>query len=88
MSCSTVMFSLFLMSPCGQGGSDEISEAVAAAVANPQRPAEDIKKDAARKPDQVLSFFNIKPGMTVLDLFSGVVITPKCSIQWWAKTVK
>ena len=71
MSCSTVMFSLFLMSPCGQGGSDEISEAVAAAVANPQRPAEDIKKDAARKPDQVLSFFNIKPGMTVLDLFSG-----------------
>jgi predicted methyltransferase len=71
MSCSTVMFSLFLMSHCGQGSGDEISEAVAAAVANPQRPAEDIKKDAARKPDQVLSFFNIKPGMTVLDLFSG-----------------
>ena len=71
MSCSTVMFSLFLISPCGQGGGEEISEAVAAAVANPQRPAEDIKKDAGRKPDQVLSFFNIKPGMTVLDLFSG-----------------
>ena len=71
MSCSTVMFSLFLMSPCGQVGGDEISEAVAAAVANPQRPAEDIKKDAGRKPDQVLAFFSIKPGMTVLDLFSG-----------------
>jgi len=71
MSCSTVMFSLFLMSPCEQGGGVEISEVVAAAVANPQRPAEDIKKDSARKPDQVLSFFNIKPGMTVLDLFSG-----------------
>ena len=71
MSCSSMMFSLFLMSPCGQGGSIDISEAVAAAVANPQRPAEDIAKDDGRKPAQVLSFFNIKAGMTVLDLFSG-----------------
>lgn len=71
MSCSTVLFSLLLMSPCEQGGSDDISEAVAAAVANPQRPAEDLAKDADRKPAQVLTFFDIKPGMTVLDLFSG-----------------
>ena len=71
MNCSTVLFSLLLMSPCDQGGSGDISEAVAAAVANPQRPAEDIAKDADRKPAEVLSFFNIKPGMTVLDLFSG-----------------
>jgi predicted methyltransferase len=65
------MFSLFLMSPCSQGGGAEISEAVAAAVANPQRPAQDTVKDTSRKPAEVLSFFNIKPGMTVLDLFSG-----------------
>ena len=71
MSCSSVMFSLFLMSPCGQGGGDDVGEVVAAAVSNPQRPAEDVAKDANRKPDQVLSFFEIKPGMTVLDLFSG-----------------
>ncbi len=71
MSCSTVLFSLLLMSPCENGGSDDISEAVAAAVANPQRPAEDLAKDADRKPAQVLTFFDIKPGMTVLDLFSG-----------------
>jgi predicted methyltransferase len=71
MSCSTVLFSLFLMSPCGPGGGDNISEAVAAAVSNPQRPSEDLEKDAGRKPDQVLSFFGIKSGMTVLDLFSG-----------------
>ena len=70
MSCSSIMFSLFLVSPCNQGGGD-INEAVAAAVSNPQRPAEDIEKDAIRKPNQILSFFNIKPGMTVLDLFSG-----------------
>jgi len=71
MSCSTIMFSLFLMAPCPEGGGSDISEAVAAAVSNPQRPAEDIVKDANRKPAQVLSFFDIKPGMTVLDLFSG-----------------
>lgn len=70
MSCSSIMFSLFLVAPCGHGGGD-ISEAVAAAVSNPQRPAEDLEKDVNRKPDQVLSFFKIEPGMTVLDLFSG-----------------
>lgn len=71
MSCSTLMFSLFLLSPCENGGEADISEAVAAAVSSPQRPAEDVTKDANRKPAQVLSFFDIKPGMTVLDLFSG-----------------
>ena len=44
MSCSGLMFSIFLMSPCGQGGGADINEAVAAAVSNPQRPAEDIEK--------------------------------------------
>ena len=71
MSCSPIMFSLFLMSPCPQGGGAEIGEAVAAAVSNPQRPVEDTAIDTNRKPTQVLSFFEIRPGMTVLDLFSG-----------------
>jgi len=71
MSCSAVMFSLFLLSPCGSGGGNDIGEAVENAVSNPQRPAVDVARDANRKPAQVLSFFNIKPGMTVLDLFSG-----------------
>lgn len=71
MSCSTIMFSLFLMAPCSEGGSVEVTSAVAEAVSNPQRPTEDIAKDISRKPAEVLSFFNIKPGMTVLDIFSG-----------------
>lgn len=71
MRYSTVLFSLILISPYGEGGSGDINKAVAAAVANPQRPVEDIEKDANRKPAEVLSFFEIKPGMTVLDLFSG-----------------
>jgi len=45
--------------------------AIAEALANPARPESDRMKDPLRKPDQVLSFFEIKPGMTVLDLFSG-----------------
>jgi len=71
MSCPAIMFSLFLTSPCPQGGGTEVNEAVADAINNPQRPAEDVTRDADRKPDKVLSFFEIKPGMTVLEIFSG-----------------
>lgn len=71
MSCSAVMFSLFLLSPCGSGGGNDIGEAVEKAVSNPQRPAVDVAKDPDRKPAQVLAFFGVEPGMTVLDLFSG-----------------
>ncbi|HEY5776980.1 MAG TPA: hypothetical protein VIS57_12885 [Xanthomonadales bacterium] len=71
MSCSSLVFSLFFLSPCGNSGGSDVSEAVAAAVSNPQRLSVDFASDANRKPAQVLSFFNIKPGMTVLDLFSG-----------------
>lgn len=71
MSCFSVLFSLFLMSPCDHSGGAEVNAAVAAALANPQRPAQDVAKDTNRKPGQVLTFFAIKPGMVVLDLFSG-----------------
>ena len=41
------------------------------AVASPERTDADRERDAGRKPDQVLEFFGIAPGMTVLDMFSG-----------------
>ncbi|MDH3547291.1 MAG: methyltransferase type 11 [Gammaproteobacteria bacterium] len=41
------------------------------AVANSARPAADRARDPGRKPAAVLEFFAIRPGMTVLDLFSG-----------------
>ncbi len=47
------------------------SARISAAVQNSQRPAEDQARDAGRKPEQVLNFFGIAPGMTVLDLYSG-----------------
>ena len=41
------------------------------ALVHPNRRAADSERDAARKPAEVLEFFGIQPGMTVLDLFSG-----------------
>lgn len=41
------------------------------AVASPSRLQSDYERDAGRKPGQVLEFFGVAPGMTVLDMFSG-----------------
>jgi len=44
---------------------------IAEALASPARPESDRLKDPLRRPDQVLAFYEIGPGMKVLDLFSG-----------------
>lgn len=41
------------------------------ALANTERPEADPARDAGRKPDQVLAFMGVAPGMSVLDMFSG-----------------
>jgi predicted methyltransferase len=51
--------------------SDQIPKVDKDAVASPDRPADDLKLDAGRKPDQMLAFFGIAPGMQVADLFAG-----------------
>ena len=43
----------------------------AAALASPDRFAKDKERDAARKPDQVLRFLGVTPGMAVLDVIAG-----------------
>ena len=43
----------------------------AAAVASTTRLEGDYARDENRKPDQVLQFLGIRPGMQVLDMFSG-----------------
>ncbi len=50
---------------------NEIPENIKNAVASPDRPADDKALDAGRKPEQMLAFFGIKPGMKVADLFAG-----------------
>ncbi len=71
----------FAMLACSQQNSEPSAGAVdasavdaavyAAAVADTSRPEADIARDAGRKPADVLTFFSIAPGMSVLDLFSG-----------------
>lgn len=45
--------------------------AVTAAVADKGRPEADTKRDADRKPAEVIAFAGVKPGMTVEELFPG-----------------
>lgn len=47
------------------------SKAIAAAVADAGRPAADTKRDADRKPAEMLEFAGIKPGQTVADFLPG-----------------
>ncbi len=47
------------------------SDPIDAAVASPARPATDRDRDFNRKPAEVLRFFAVRPGMTVLEMFSG-----------------
>jgi predicted methyltransferase len=44
---------------------------IAAAVADPARPAADTSLDAARKPAEILTFIRIRPGMQVVDVWPG-----------------
>jgi len=45
--------------------------AINAAVDSPARPLADHDLDAARKPRAMLAFFGIRPGMKIIDLFTG-----------------
>jgi predicted methyltransferase len=48
-----------------------IPKAITDAVNSPARPASDRAMDASRKPDQVMAFYDIRPGMRVADLWAG-----------------
>ena len=44
---------------------------ISSAVDSPDRPEADRKLDDARKPKEMLAFFGIRPGMKIVDLFTG-----------------
>ena len=46
-------------------------ERVAAILASPDRSAADRANDVRRKPEQMLAFIGVRPGMTALDLSAG-----------------
>jgi predicted methyltransferase len=71
MNCTQAIFSFFLLAPCNDGGGKSFETAITESLSAPDRLQQDRDKDSTRHPDQVLAFFEIRPGMTVLDLFSG-----------------
>lgn len=71
MDCAHAVLALFLLTPCEDGSGSSLDMAIAESLASPDRLEQDRKTDPLRRPDQVLEFFEIGPGMTVLDLFSG-----------------
>src|SRR6266849_10803270 len=42
-----------------------------AILANPERPEDERKLDAGRKPEEVLKFFGVKPGNKVADIMAA-----------------
>src|SRR5262249_21122209 len=49
----------------------KVPATIAAAVADPNRPAEDTARDANRKPAEMLEFAGVTPGKTVVDIMPG-----------------
>ena len=66
-SVATAAFALALVGE-GPALAAGVSATIAAAVANPARPAADTARDAARKPAEVLEFSHVKSGDKVLEL--------------------
>lgn len=44
---------------------------IAASIRHPERLRSDLARDANRKPQRILDFFDVKPGMYVADLMAG-----------------
>jgi predicted methyltransferase len=69
---SVALLAMVLAPPClAADAGPAVSPAIAAAVADPGRPATDTARDANRKPGEVLSFAGVKPGDAVADYASG-----------------
>jgi predicted methyltransferase len=49
----------------------DLADIIATAVDAKDRPEDDRKLDDARRPKDMLAFFTIRPGMKVLDMFTG-----------------
>jgi predicted methyltransferase len=66
-------FALVALAACATPGppEDPAEVAIAAAVLDTGRPPEDIARDAARKPAQLIGFAGVKPGDFVAEMLPG-----------------
>jgi predicted methyltransferase len=62
---------LLLTAAAQQAESRPPSAAILAAVADPGRPAEDVARDAARKPAAMIAFAGVRPGDRIVELVPG-----------------
>ena len=62
---------LCLSASVATAASQKIPAYITAAVADPDRPEADVKRDAERKPAECVAFAGIKPGDKVVDLIPG-----------------
>jgi predicted methyltransferase len=83
---------LLTSSPLAAKQAPQAPVTLSAAVASPARTADNVKLDESRKPAEVLSFFGLKPGMKVIDLFGAnaywaeleaPVVGPKGHVLVW-----
>ncbi len=71
MTVGAVLAVALLFSWAGPVAASGDAAAIAAAIASPDRPAEDREQDERRKPAELLEFAGIAPGMHVMDAFSA-----------------
>jgi len=60
-----------MLSGAGAVARVDSGKAIAVALADPARPAEDIARDAARHPAETIAFARVKPGDRVVDFVMG-----------------
>src|SRR3954465_2306003 len=68
IAVSAVLFLNSHIAPAQQSPPQLASEQIANIVASPDRSEADRKNDLRRKPEQMLGFIGIRPGMAALDL--------------------
>jgi predicted methyltransferase len=68
-SFTAVLFATTLL--CAPALAQNVSPAIAAAVADAGRPAADKERDANRKPAETVAFAGVKPGMIIAELAPG-----------------
>ncbi|HSN71707.1 MAG TPA: methyltransferase domain-containing protein, partial [Steroidobacteraceae bacterium] len=65
---TTIALTLALVAPTP---AQEVDPVIRAAIEHPDRPARDKKRDALRKPGEVLTFFGVQPGMSIIEYFAA-----------------
>ena len=72
IAARAALLAVALLAGCATSPTSTLTrEQIAAVVSNPERSAADRTNDQRRKPEAMLGFIGIRPGMTALDISSG-----------------